>query len=94
MRIRTIAAAFVVAAPLLALGSPQAAACWETGYRYGYSSPAYRGYYGGVGIRRVGYRGCGLAPWLRIPRGWRWPGGCWPGGCWPRRGRRRSPSKT
>ena len=37
MRIRTIAAAFVVAAPLLALGSPQAAACWETGYRYGYS---------------------------------------------------------
>ena len=54
MRIRTIAAAFVVAAPLLALGSPQAAACWETGYRYGYSSPAYYG--GGIGIRRVGYR--------------------------------------
>jgi hypothetical protein len=58
MRIRTIAAGFVVAAPLLALGSPQAAACWETGYR-GYSSPAY-GYYGGVGVRRVGYRSVGL----------------------------------
>ena len=70
MRIRTIAAALVVAAPLLAVGSPQAAACWETGYRYGgtpvgprrygymsygYSSPAYYGgYYGGVGVRRVG----------------------------------------
>ena len=34
MRIRTIAAALVVAAPLLALGSPQAAACWDTGYGY------------------------------------------------------------
>ena len=67
MRIRTIAAAFVVAAPLFALGSPQAAACWETGYRsgyssYGYSSPTYRGYYGGIGIRRVGY---GAAGWRR-----------------------------
>src|SRR4249920_2266542 len=31
VRIRTITAAFVLAAPLLALGSPQAAACWETG---------------------------------------------------------------
>ena len=28
MQIRTIAAALVVAAPLLALGGPQAAACW------------------------------------------------------------------
>jgi hypothetical protein len=56
MRIRTIAAAFVVAAPLLALGSPQAAACGDAGYGYRYSSPAY---YGGVGIRRVGYRGVG-----------------------------------
>jgi hypothetical protein len=47
-----------------ALGSPQAAACWETGYRsgYGYSSPAYRGYYGGVGLRRVGY---GAVGWRR-----------------------------
>ena len=61
MRIRKIAAAFVVAAPLLALGSPQAAACWDTGYSYRYSSPAYYGgYYGGIGTRRVGYRGVGL----------------------------------
>ena len=66
MRLRTIAAAFVVAAPLFALASPQAAACWERGYRsgyssYGYSSP-YRGYYGGVGLRRVGY---GAVGWRR-----------------------------
>ena len=63
MRIRTIAAAFVVAAPLLALGSPQAAACWGSGYgyaatdaiapvaprRYGYMGYGYSspGYYGG-----------------------------------------------
>ena len=62
MRIRTIAAALVVAAPLLAVGSPQAAACWETyGYgsttagtpvaprRYGYMSYGYSSpaYYGG-----------------------------------------------
>jgi hypothetical protein len=58
MRLRMIAAAFVIAAPLLALGSPQAAACWERGFGYRYSSPAY-GYYGGVGIRRVGYRAVG-----------------------------------
>ena len=65
MRIRTIAAALVVAAPLLVLESPSAAACWEgrgygygaAGYAaprygymsYGYSSPAY---YGGYGIAR------------------------------------------
>jgi hypothetical protein len=65
MRIRTIAAALVVAAPLLALGSPQAAACWGTGYgytatgaatpvaprRYGYMSYGYSSptYYGGYG---------------------------------------------
>ena len=61
MRIPTIAAALVVAAPLLALGSPQAAACWGTGYgyaaattpvaprRYGYMSYGYSSpaYYGG-----------------------------------------------
>ena len=63
MQIRTIAAALVVAAPLLALGAPQAAACWGTGYgygattaatplaprRYGYTSYGYSspGYYGG-----------------------------------------------
>ena len=57
MRLRTIAAAFVVAAPLLALGSAPAAACWETGYRYGYSSAGYYG--GGLGVRRVGYRAVG-----------------------------------
>ena len=81
MRLRTIAAAFVVAAPLLALASPQAAACWETGYRSGYSSPAYRGYYGGIGLRRVGYgavgwrrgygyRGVGIGRVGRVGRRW------------------------
>jgi hypothetical protein len=59
MRLRTIAAALVVAAPLLALASPQAAACGYTGYRYGYSSPAYYRGYSGIGIRRVGYRAVG-----------------------------------
>ena len=70
MRIRTIAAALVVAAPLLALESPQAAACWGTGYgytataaatpvaprRYGYMSYDYSSptYYGGY------YGGIGL----------------------------------
>ena len=65
MRIRTIVAALVVAAPLLALESPQAAACWGTGYgytataaatpvaprRYGYMSYGYSSptYYGGYG---------------------------------------------
>jgi hypothetical protein len=68
MRIRTIAAALVVAAPLLVLESPSAAACWggrgygygAAGYAaprygymsYGYSSPAYYGGYGGYGIAR------------------------------------------
>jgi hypothetical protein len=60
MRMRTIAAALVVAASLLALGSPPAAACWERGYRYGYSSPAYYRGYSGIGIRRVGYRAVGF----------------------------------
>ncbi len=54
---KQIVAAVVVAAPLLALGSLPATACWETGYRYGYSSPAYYG--GGIGVRRVGYRAVG-----------------------------------
>ena len=54
---KQIVAAVVVAAPLLALGSPQATACWERGYGYGYSSAAYYG--GGVGVRRVGYRAVG-----------------------------------
>jgi hypothetical protein len=65
MRIRAIAAALVVATPLLALESPQAAACWGTGYgytattaatplaprRYGYMSYGYASpaYYGGYG---------------------------------------------
>jgi len=60
MRIRTIAAALVVAAPLLALGSPQAAACGDGYAGYRYSSPAYYGgYRGGIGMRRVGYRSVG-----------------------------------
>lgn len=60
---RTQAIAMMVAAPLLALGGPQAAACWGTGHgyaattaaaplaprRYGYMSYGYSspGYYGG-----------------------------------------------
>ena len=68
MRLRAIAAALVVAAPLLVLESPLAAACWEgrgygytaAGYAaprygymsYGYSSPSYYGGYGGNGIAR------------------------------------------
>ena len=63
MRLRTIAAALVVAAPLLVLENPSAAACWEgrgygygaAGYAaprygymsYGYSSPTYYGGYYG-----------------------------------------------
>ena len=64
MRIRTLVTALVVATPLLALESPQAAACWGTGYgytatttpvapvrRYGYMSYGYSSpaYYGGYG---------------------------------------------
>ncbi len=45
MRLRTIAAALVVAAPLLVLESPSVAACWEgRGYGYaaaGYAAPRY-----------------------------------------------------
>jgi hypothetical protein len=71
MRLRTIAAALVVAAPLLVLESLSATACWEgSGYgysaagyaaprygymSYGYSSPAYYGGYGGY------YGGYGIA---------------------------------
>jgi hypothetical protein len=70
MRIRAIAAALVVATPLLALESPQAAACWGTGYgytattattpvaprRYGYMSYGYSSpaYYGGYGGYGIG----------------------------------------
>ena len=73
MRLRTIAAALVVAAPLLVLETPSAAACWEgrgygyaaAGYAaprygymsYGYSSPAY---YGGYGGYYGGYGGYGI----------------------------------
>ena len=75
MRIRTIAAAFVVAAPLLALESPKAAACWGTGYgytgtatpvapvrRYGYMGYGYSSpaYYGGYGGYYGGYGGYGI----------------------------------
>ena len=73
MRIRTIAAALVLAAPLVALESPQAAACWGTGWgsgygytaaatpvtprRYGYTSYGYSAPAYYGG--RVGYRGVG-----------------------------------
>ena len=54
MRIRTIAAAFVVAAPL-ALESPKAAACWGTGYGYtGTATPV-------APVRRYGYMGYGYS---------------------------------
>ena len=75
MRIRTIVAALVVAAPLLALESPQAAAfgCWTTGHGYTAGTAAttvaprrrygYTGYgYSSPGYYyggRVGYRGVG-----------------------------------
>ena len=45
MRLRVIATALMVAAPLLVLESPSAAACWEgRGYGYaaaGYAAPRY-----------------------------------------------------
>ena len=56
MRIRTIAAALVVAAPLLALGSPQAAACWDRGYGYGATTAATP-----VAPRRYGYTSYGYS---------------------------------
>jgi hypothetical protein len=70
MRLRTIAATFMVAAPLFAFESSQAAACWGRGYgytasttttpvaprRYGYTSYGYSSpaYYGGYYGARVG----------------------------------------
>ena len=90
MRIRTIAAALVVAAPLLVLESPSAAACWEGGgygytaagyaaprygYRsYGYSSPAYYGGYGGY------YGGLGYGIGRVAVRRAVWRGGGYYGG--------------
>jgi len=56
MRIPTIAAAVVAAAPLLVLGSPQAAACWDTGYGYGATIAAAP-----VAPRRYGYMGYGYS---------------------------------
>jgi hypothetical protein len=76
MRKRTIAAALLTAAPLLALLSPEAAACWGTGYgytattaaapvaprRYGYMGYGYSSpaYYGGYGGYYGGYGGYGI----------------------------------
>ena len=75
MRLRTLITALVVATPLLALESPQAAACWGTGYgytatatpvapvrRYGYMSYGYSSpaYYGGYGGGYYGGLGYGI----------------------------------
>jgi len=61
---RMILLAFLIAAPLFALGAQPASACWGWGYGsgYGYSSyrPAYRYAYAGWGWRGWGWR-----------RGWR-----------------------
>jgi hypothetical protein len=56
MQIRTITAALVVAAPILALGSPQAAACWDTGRGYGATTAAAP-----VAPRRYGYMSYGYS---------------------------------
>lgn len=56
MRVRTIAAALVVGAPLLALGSPKAAACWDTGYGYGATTAIAP-----AAPRRYGYMGYGYS---------------------------------
>jgi hypothetical protein len=57
MRLRTIAAALMVAAPLLTLESPQAAACWwGTGYGYTDSTATTR-----VAPRRYGYTSYGYS---------------------------------
>ena len=68
MKIRTIAVALVVAAPFLALESPQAAAfdCWTTGHGYTAATAtttttttttvAPRRRYGYLGYRGVGWR--------------------------------------
>ena len=87
MRLRTIAAAFVVAAPLFALAKSPGRSLLGKGVslrvflvrvflalsrllRWRWSPPGW-------------LRGRGLAPWLRIPRGRHWPGGCRSGGCRP-----------
>jgi hypothetical protein len=93
MRIRTIAAALVVATPLLALFSPEAAACWGTGYgytattaaapvaprRYGYMSYGYSSptYYGGY---RGYYGGLGYGIGRAAVRRAVWRGGGYYGG--------------
>ena len=59
MRKRTIAAALVAAAPFLALLSPQAAACWGTGYGYTATTAAAP-----VAPRRYGYMSYG---YIRLP---------------------------
>ena len=56
MQIRTIAAGLVVAAPLLALGSPHAAACRDRGYGYGATTAATP-----VAPRRYGYTSYGYS---------------------------------
>ena len=58
MRIRTIAAALLAAAPLLALGSPQAAACWGWGTGYGYTATTAAA---PVAPRRYGYMSYGYS---------------------------------
>jgi hypothetical protein len=58
MRIRTIAAAFVVAAPLLVLESPEVAACWGWGTGYGYTGTVAAT---PVAPRRYGYLSYGYS---------------------------------
>ena len=60
MRIRTIAAALVAIAPLVALGSPQAAACWGTGYGYTATTTAATPV-APVAPRRYGYMSYGYS---------------------------------
>ena len=74
MRIRTIAAALVVAAPLLALGSPQATACWETGYRSAYTIGRRTGRTSSLRLYELRLLFARLLWWLlrwrRHPPGW------------------------
>ena len=58
MGIRTIAAALVVATPLLALESPQATACWGWGTGYGYTATTAAA---PVAPRRYGYMSYGYS---------------------------------
>ncbi|MFZ0852417.1 MAG: hypothetical protein WAO08_24830 [Hyphomicrobiaceae bacterium] len=67
MRTQAIAAVMVVAAPLLVLGSPQAAACWDTagyGYQNGavVSPVAVRRPVAAVVRRNYGYGGRAVVP--------------------------------